>query len=194
MKAYKKLSPKTGKIVCAIFLVVGLGLTWASMQKEFQKYYLLHMIVFFLAMTVDIVFLRLLYVILKRKALPFLAEKAKKAFSLVFRHIFRFADKITEKYRPKDKIFIAGENEHSFAIEINTNKVAKSRKKLPKLAKDASERERIRYEYTCFVFKRDKNISSVLTPNEVALRLDENGENRVIFENYNEARYSEENS
>lgn len=194
MKRFKKLSPRAEKIVCAVSLLIGLLLTWASLQKQLQKFYLLHMVVFVLAAAADIVFFRLLYVILKRKALPFLSEKIKTAFSFVFRNILRLAGKVTEKYRPKDKIFIAGENERSFAIEINTNKVAKSRKKLPKLAKDASERERIRYEYTCFVFKRDKNISSVLTPNEVALRLDENGENRAIFENYNEARYFEENS
>lgn len=194
MKPFKKLSPKTENILCAIFFTIGFALTFLSLQKEFQKYYLLHMIIFIIAMASDILFFRLLYVILKRKALPFLTEKVKNAFSFVFRHIFRFANKIGEKYRPKDKIFIAGENERSFAFEINTAKTIKNRKKLPKLAKDASEREKIRYEYTCFVFKHDKNIPSVLTPNEVALKLDANGDNKEIFENYNEARYSVEST
>ena len=192
LKPFKKLSPKTENILCVVFFAIGAVLTFLSLQQEFQKYYLLHMIVFFLAMAMDFCFLYLLYRILKRKALPLFAEKTKRAFSFLFRRLFRFASKIGEKYRPKDKIFIAGESERSFAIQIRTSKNARSRKKLPRLAKDAGEREKIRYEYTCFVFKHDKNIPSVLTPNEVALRLDTNGENRELFENYNEARYSDE--
>ena len=77
-------------------------------------------------------------------------------------------------------------------METRERKHRGNRKKLPKLAKDASEREKARHAYTVFVFKKEKDIPSVLTPSEVAVRLDEKGENRDIFINYNFARYSEE--
>ena len=77
-------------------------------------------------------------------------------------------------------------------METRDRKNVRQRKKLPRLSKDASEREKARHAYTVFVFKREKDVPSVLTPSEVAVRLDEKGENRDIFINYNFARYSEE--
>ena len=73
-----------------------------------------------------------------------------------------------------------------------TESRAKEEKNSPNWGENASEREKARHAYTVFVFKRDKDIPSVLTPSEVAVRLDEKGENAEIFTNYNFARYSEE--
>ena len=60
---------------------------------------------------------------------------------------------------------------------------------MPKLSKNANEKEKIRYEYASYVFKKDKDISPALTPNEVEKHLDAAGEDHMIFERYNDARY-----
>lgn len=90
------------------------------------------------------------------------------------------------------KVFLDGKEERSFAIETRERKHTKRKKKLPKLGENASEREKARYAYTVFVFRKDKDIPSALTPSEVAVRLDSGGGNEMIFKNYNFARYSEE--
>ena len=77
-------------------------------------------------------------------------------------------------------------------METRSAKNQKNKKKMPKLSKNPSKREKARYAYTEFVFKKDKNIAPDLTPSEVAVRLDEKRENEEIFINYNIARYSEE--
>jgi hypothetical protein len=85
-----------------------------------------------------------------------------------------------------------GKSERTFVFETHTSGTGQTKRRLPRLTKNASEREKIRYEYICYVFKKDKNISSTLTPNEVGHYLDETGEDHAIFENYNEARYTDE--
>ena len=77
-------------------------------------------------------------------------------------------------------------------METRERKHNRNRRKLPKLARDASDREKARHAYTVFVFNKEKDIPSVLTPSEVAVRIDEKGENADIFHNYNFARYSKE--
>jgi hypothetical protein len=128
---------------------------------------------------------------LKRRVIPAVKNTARKAFSALFRRIGRIAGRFTGNTR-NGKIFVEGKEERSFAVETRDRKNVRQRKKLPRLSKDASEREKARHAYTVFVFKREKDVPSVLTPSEVAVRLDEKGENRDIFTNYNYARYSEE--
>lgn len=184
-------SPLFEKLLLAVYLLVGAYFTNLAFDRELWNQYTLHTFIMVLAVFFDILAIRLLRKILKRKAIPMIKQGIAKAFSSVFRRIARITKKASSRER-KGKVFVAGKEERSFAIERRRSKNSKSKKKLPKLSKNANERERARYAYTEFVFKKDKDIPSVLTPSEVAVRLDEEGENREIFINYNIARYSEE--
>ena len=192
MKLKKFLrSPLCGYLWLSVCLLAGAYFTNLAFDRELWKQYTLHIVITLIAAFFDISALRLLCKILKRKAVPMLRQGLSKAFSSVFRRIARLTRKFSSAGQ-NGKIFVEGKEERSFAIEIRNAKTVKSKKKMPKLSKNPTEREKARYAYTAFVFKKDKNISPVLTPSEVAVRLDENGENGEIFSNYNFARYSED--
>ena len=184
-------SPLFEKLLLAVYLLVGAYFTNLAFNRELWNQYTLHTVITVLAVFFDIQAIRSLRKILKRKAIPMIKQGIAKAFSSVFRRITRITRKTSFKER-KGKVFIEGKEERTFAFERRSSKNSKSKKKMPKLSKNPSERERARYAYTEFVFKKDKDIPSVLTPSEVAVRLDEKGENKEIFINYNIARYSEE--
>lgn|GEM_PF-1480537 len=179
------------KIWLAVLLLASAYFTSLALDDELWRKPTLHICVFLLAAVFDTVFLRLLHKVLKRKAIPAAKRGVKRFFSSVARGLSRLAGRIAPASRG-GKIFLKGEDERSFAWESAQHREAQVRKKLPRLPKNASEREKARHAYTVFVFKRDKNIPAVLTPSEVACRLDAGGENSEIFENYNIARYSEE--
>ena len=178
------------KIFFAIALVLGSYFTSLALDRELWKKPTLHIFIFALAAIFDAYLLMILRKMLKRKVFPVIRGAARKLFSSVFRRIMRVAEKFSGNRN--GKIFVDGKEERSFVLETRDRKQIKRRKKLPKLGENASEREKARHAYTVFVFKRDKDIPSVLTPSEVAVRLDEKGENAEIFTNYNFARYSEE--
>lgn len=189
----KKLfySPLFEKLLLVIYLILGAYFTNLMFDRELWNQYTLHTLIMVIAVFFDILAFRLLRKILKRKAIPMIKQGIAKAVSSVFRRIAKITGKKTSRER-REKLFVVGKEERSFAIERRSSKNSKSKKKLPKLSKNPSERERARYVYAEFVFKKDKDISPVLTPSEVAVRLDKKGENREIFINYNIARYSEE--
>lgn len=184
-------SPWFEKILLAVYLVAGAYFTSLALDDELWRQYTLHIFITVLAIVFDILFIRLSHKVLKRKVLPAIKAGIRKAASSVFRRISGLTKKISSKNK-NGKIFVEGTEQRSFAFEIRNAKTAKNKKKMPKLPKNPTEREKARYAYTAFVFKKDKNISSVLTPSEVAVRLDEKGENSEIFINYNIARYSED--
>ena len=179
------------KILLAVYLILGAYFTSLAMDDELWRKYMLHIFITILAIVFDVLFFRLAHKSLKRKVLPVLKQGIRKAFSSVFRRIGKLTRKISSKNR-NGKIFVEGKDERSFAFERRNGKTEKNKKKMPKLSKNPSEREKARYAYTAFVFKKDKNISPVLTPNEVAVRLDGKGESSEVFINYNIARYSED--
>lgn len=183
-------SPWFEKLLLVFYLLVGAYFTNLALDRELWRQYTLHIFITVLAVFFDVLAFRLLRNILKRKAIPMLKQGIAKAFSSVFRRLSKITGRTSLKERG-GKIFVEGAEERSFAIERKSAKNSKSKKRMPKLSKNPSEREKARYAYTEFVFKKDKNIPSVLTPSEVAVYLDKNGENRDIFTNYNIARYSE---
>ncbi len=192
MKLKKILSsPLAEKILFALCTVLGAYFTSLALDDRFVQHPVLHIAILVCAVFFDICFFRLLHKMLKRKVLPAVKNTAKKAFSALFRRIGRIAAKFSGTAHGT-KIFVEGKDERSFAVETRDRKQTKRKKKLPALPKDASEREKARHAYTVFVFKKDKDIPSVLTPSEVAVRLDRNGENADIFSSYNFARYSQE--
>lgn len=190
---FKKMlsSPLAEKIRFAVCAVLGAYFTSLALDDRFVKYPVLHIFIIVCAAFFDICLFRLLHKMLKRKVLPTLKNMARKAFSALFRRIGRIAAKFSGNDRG-GKVFLEGKDERSFAMETRDRKQTKRKKKLPALSKDANEREKARHAYTVFVFKKDKDIPSVLTPNEVSVRLDRDGENADIFTNYNFARYSKE--
>lgn len=175
----------------AVDLVAGAYLTSLALDQELWKRPTLHIFIFLSALCFDVCFCRLAHRMLRRKAIPAFKSAARRAFSSVFRRIARIADRLI--VRRDGKVFLEGKQERRFAVETRVAKQVRHRKKLPRLSADADERAKARHAYTVFVFKKDKDIPSVLTPTEVAARLDANGENAEIFQNYNVARYSEEN-
>lgn len=179
------------KILLTIYLILGAYFTDLALNDELWRKYTLHICITIAAIVFDVLFFRLAHKILKRKVLPAIRQGIRKAASSVFRRIAKLTGKISPK-NSNGKIFVEGKEERSFSFEIRNAKTAKNKKKMPKLPKNPTERERARYAYTAFVFKKDKNISPVFTPSEVAVRLDEKGENSEIFTNYNFARYSED--
>jgi hypothetical protein len=191
--SFKKFaaSPLGEKLLFAVYLVCGAFLTDLALDRELWRRPTLHIMIFICALFFDILLIRLLHKMLRRKVIPTLKTVARKAFSSLYKRIGRLAAKLPGSSRG-GKVFVVGKEERSFAMETRERKSVKRGKKLPRLAADASEREKARHAYTVFVFKRDKDIPSVLTPSEVAVQLDPKGEHREIFENYNFARYSKE--
>ncbi|MBQ9748399.1 MAG: hypothetical protein IJV98_06410 [Clostridia bacterium] len=140
------------------------------------------------AIALDTLFFKNLFSLMHRRELPNVFSGLGKLFSAVFRGVARLAERISDAVH-KEKTIVEGKSERTFVFETHTGGAERRRRRLPKLARDANERERIRYEYTVYVFKRDKNIPASLTPNEVERRLDETGEDHAVFERYNGARY-----
>ena len=184
-------SPLAEKILFVVCALLGAYFTNLALDERFLERPTLHILILLCAAFFDICFLRIIHKMLKRRVIPAVKNTARKAFSALFRRIGRIARSLTGNTR-NGKIFVEGKEERSFAVETRDRKNVRQRKKLPRLSKDANEREKARHAYTVFVFKREKDVPSVLTPSEVAVRLDEKGENRDIFTNYNYARYSEE--
>ena len=191
-QTFKKIisSPLAEKILFALALVCGSYFTSLALDRELWKRPTFHIFIFVLAVLFDGYLFMILKRILKRKVFPVIGSAARKLFSGMFRRIMRVAEKLAGNR--SGKIFLDGKEERCFVMETHERKHARKRKKLPRLGENASEREKARHAYTVFVFKRDKDIPSALTPSEVAVRLDGTGENRDIFTAYNYARYSEE--
>ena len=184
-------APWFEKILFAAYLLLGAYFTNLALDDTLWKRYTLHITITVLAIFFDVLFFRLAYRILKRKVIPSIRQGIRKASSFISRRIRNLSGKLSSRTR-NGKIFVEGTEERRFVMEKRNVKNSGKKKKMPKLSKNPTARERARYEYTAFVFKKDKNIPSVLTPSEVAVFLDEKGENREIFTNYNVARYSEE--
>ena len=179
------------KIAFAVCTVMGAYFTSLALDETLVQRPTLHILILICAAFFDICLIRLLHKMLKRKVLPAIKSTARKAFSALFKRIGRIASRFSGGDRGT-KVFVEGKDERSFAVETRDRKQVKRKKKLPALSKNANDREKARHAYTVFVFKKDKDIPSVLTPSEVAVRLDKSGENADIFTNYNFARYSEE--
>jgi hypothetical protein len=189
----KKISPKLKNFLLAVYFVLGGTFTFELTVERVRENTNLYAIMTVLAIVFDALFFKLFFSLFKEKALPTVMTAVGKVFYAVFRRIGRLVEKVNDALSPnKDKTCMDGKSERTFVFETHTGGAGQTRRKLPKLQKDATERQKIRYAYTCYVFKKDKNMSSALTPNEVALQLDENGEEKTLFENYNEARYTEE--
>ena len=128
---------------------------------------------------------------MRKNEIPNVLGGLGKIFAAAFRRIARIVERVSDTIH-KDKNLVEGRSERSFVFETHSADTGRSKRKLPRLGKNATERERIRHEYAVYVFRKDKNISCALTPNEVEARLDETGEDHMIFAKYNEARYEEE--
>jgi hypothetical protein len=189
----KKPSVRLQKLLLALYFVLGGTFTFYLTVERIREDQNIYAIVTVLAIFFDVLFFKTLFSLLNRRAIPRMAVSIGKAFSSIFRRIGRLVERVSDAFSSdKDKTFMEGKSERTFVFETHTSGTGQTKRRLPRLTKNASEREKIRYEYTCYVFKKDKNISSTLTPNEVGHYLDETGEDHAIFENYNEARYTDE--
>ena len=187
----KKYSVLIQKISLALYFIFGGTFTfYLSVDRIREKEYL-YVGCGVMAIVLDLLFFRTLFALMKKGELPNVFAGVGKLFSIVFRSVARLTEKISDAVH-KDKIIVEGKTERAFVFETHASSSVRARKKLPHLARNASERERIRHEYAVYVFKRDKNIPSHLTPQEVERRLDETGEDHAVFERYQIVRYGEQ--
>ncbi len=188
----KKLSPRMRKLLLAVYFVLGGTFTFELTVEHVRENTNLYAVMTVLAIIFDVLFFKTLFSLARERALPGAVKKIGRAFSVLFRQLEKIIDKMSEPFLPKDKTFMEGKNERSFVFEVHNKQAANARRKLPKLSKTASKREKLRHAYTVYVFAKNKDISSSLTPNEVRCELDTTGENADIFENYNQVRYTKE--
>lgn len=185
----KKLSYRTKKILLPISFAIAFGLSFALSFERLREMKLFFMLLFFAAVAADIFFLMLLNGVLKRTLYPKIKSGFSRMAGALARRMYRLAAKVTGRTSDGSKVFLEGKNERAFVFEFYEGKQHKTHRKLPKLPKNADEKEKIRYEYAAYVFRKDKDISPALTPNEVEKQLDIAGDDHRIFERYNDARY-----
>lgn len=185
----KRLSYRAKKILLPISFVIAFGLSFVLSFERLREMKLCFMLLFFAAVAADILFLMLLNALLKRTLYPKIKSGFSRMAGALTRRMRHLAAKVTGRVSDGSKVFLEGKNERSFVFEIYERKQHKIHRKLPKLSKNADEKEKIRYEYAAYVFRKDKDISPMLTPNEVEKQLDETGEDHMIFKRYNDARY-----
>ena len=185
----KKISYRTKKILLPIFFVVAFGLSFLLSFERLREMKLLFMLLFFAAMAADILFWMLLNAILRRTLYPKIKNGMTRMGHAIVKRVGRLIAKASGRFSDGNRVFLNGKNERTFVFEFTENKVQKNHRRMPKLSKNADEKEKIRYAYTAYVFKKDKDIDASLTPSEVEKRLDETGEDHAVFERYNAVRY-----
>lgn len=185
----KKLSYRMKKILLPISFLIAFGLSFTLSFERLREMKLFFMLLFFAAVAAGILFLMLLNAVLKRTLYPKIKSGFSRMAGAIARRMYRLAAKVTGRTSDGSKIFLEGKSERSFVFEFYEGKQHKMHRKMPKLPKNANEKEKIRYEYASYVFKKDKDISPALTPNEVEKHLDAVSEDHMIFERYNDARY-----
>ncbi len=186
----KKPSVRLRKLLLAAYFVLGGTFTFYLGVERVQENKELYAITTVLAIVFDFLFFKTLFSLFGRRAMETVTKRAGKLFSVLFRGIGKLCELVGDAFLPKDRTFVEGKSERSFVFETHGGEGGVKRK-LPKLPKNASDREKIRHAYTVYVFKKDKNISGALTPSEVARRLDAPREDAPVFERYNDARYTE---
>ncbi len=188
----KKLSPKAQKIRLAVYAVLGAIFTFALSLEFVQKHKLLQAMVFMFAAAFVFLFLRIVWHIGRKEEKRSFFAGVKKIVSVFLRRVGALLDRVGLLPTSQDKVFLEGKNERKFFVEIRTGGGGQTHRKAPKLPKNASDRQKIRYEYASYVFKRDKNVSASLTPSEVGEKLYREGDDASLIPRYNEARYTEE--
>ena len=192
MKKKHTLSQRAQLILLAVSFCIGVPTTYWLTDGELRKIHWLYALIVLIAVISDAAFVRLLLSLLHRKKVFSKAIGAiGRVLKAVGRRVSRVAEKTFGSLFSKNKTFIGGKRERAFVIESHEKQEKTRRRKMPRLPKNATEREKIRYEYVSYVFGKDRDIPSSLTPNEVGARLDPKGEDAELFKLYNGARYAE---
>ena len=192
MSRKAKISPRAQWILLAVCFCAGVPLTYWLSDPHLRKIGWLYALIAVFAIASDVMFFRILFMIMKRKkVVSRIFGGVGRVLRAIGGRISRAAQKTFGRMFTKNKTFIGGVRERRFVMETREKQEKSHRRKMPHLSKNATERERIRYEYISYVFKKDKDVPSHLTPSEVGKRLDPSGEDKHIFDNYNGARYAE---
>ena len=186
----KMIPMKLQKILLLFYFYFGAFFTFELTVERVKENQFLYAVVFILAVLFDLLFFVTALLLLKKGKKKDHFGRLKRFVLLCAKKAGEIVQKLGRRSVSQDKTFIKGKSERAFVFEVQTTRTKQSSRKLPKLPKNASERQKIRYEYVCFVFERDKNVSSSLTPSEVGRYLDVTGEHGEIFVNYNAARYT----
>ncbi len=178
------------KLLLAFCFIFGGAATFYLSVDRLREKPLLYTGIAICAIVLDLLFFRTLFSLMREKEIPNVFAGLGRLFSVVFRGVARIVERVSDTVH-RQKTLVEGKTERTFVFETREGGESRNRRKLPRLPKNAGERERIRHEYAVYVFKRDKNIPAHLTPSEVERRLDETGEDHMIFERYNGARYDD---
>ncbi len=189
----KRIPSWLHKLLLAVYFVAGGTFTFELSVDRVRENDYLYAVCAVLAVVFDFLFFKKLFFLMRRNEIPNVLGGLGKLFAATFRRVARLVERVNDAVH-KEKNLVEGKSERTFVFETHSSDAARHRRKLPRLKGNASRRERIRHEYAVYVFHRDKNIPSSLTPNEVAYRLDESGEDRMLFERYNDARYNWEDA
>jgi len=192
MNKKSKLSMRARYVILAVSFCAGVPLSYLLFDAELRKINWLYALVAVAAVAFDVVFFKMLISIMRhKKVMSKLFGKVGRALKILGKKIGAVASKTIGSLFSKNKTFISGTMERRFVIETRESAEKRRHKKLPKLQKDATEREKIRYRYASYVFERERDIDATLTPSEVGDHLDPAGNDKEIFESYNGARYAE---
>lgn len=187
-----KLPIKVHGILLAVYFCLGVPLSYYAISGTARSTAWLYAMNVIFAVTADVLFFRKLFYLMRRhKVVSKVSRALKKALGKLAGKIGAAADRIFGGIRSRGKSFIGGKRERRFIFTDGDGTVKHRRRKMPRLPKNATEREKKRYAYVAYVFKKDKDIPSHLTPNEVGARLDPTGGDRGVFDDYNGARYAE---
>ncbi len=187
----KPISAKLQKFLLAVWFVLGGTCTFELTVERVREHTNLYAVMTLLAIVFDVLFFKCLFSLFGNKVLHQTSSVVGRFFAVIFRGIGKLCEKVSDAFAPKNRDFLEGKSERYFVFETRENRDSAAKRKLPKLAKDASEKEKIRHAYASYVFRKNKNISASLTPSEVREELCISEEDGPIFDAYNAVRYTE---
>jgi hypothetical protein len=156
----------------------------------------------FIFMAVDLVlFIRAIRKYIHRRYRK-LYDKIESQFHAITRY-FRFVTKkvVTKLGLRRNLVYIKGKDKIEFAYgEIKRNRTQEEKKRKPVFPKwkDLKDnRERVRFIYVVFLKKCIKygfRFDKTMTPADISKKVSETPAQRRVFECYNNARYSDDNT
>ncbi len=146
-----------------------------------------------------LVFLFVLFIVAKRKKIATrifspLLNKIRAAYQKAAKKLKSFLPKT----RDEKKSYVLGKDEiklkFAFFSREKSEKRQKPKPKLPKYETLETDKDRVRYLYTAFLYRkaeRGYRVDPALTPNELSADFAGSEEGKTLFEAYPSARYAD---
>ncbi len=187
----KQPHPRLERFLLAVWFVLGGSATFYLTVDRIRENRELYALVAIAAFLFDGLFFKTFFSLIRQKELPEVFKLAGNALFVLLRAVGKLSERISDTVHRSEKHLVDGKHERSFVFETHEKNERIRRRKLPKLPKNADEKAKIRHAYTAFVFEKDRDIPSHLTPHEVEARIDPKHDRKELFSAYDAARYSE---